>query len=83
MRLDHPHGLLDIFRKCLATRLRRLSPRRSERRFEELTLAAQTAYAEAAERTSPAEMQRARSGLPGAFHTLRRGGRHFPGSGRH
>lgn len=41
-------------------------------RYSELSLSAQTAYAELAERTRAFELDSALSGLSGSFHTLTR-----------
>lgn len=43
-------------------------------RYTELSLSAQTAYAELAERTRAVEMDNALAGLSGSFHTLKRKG---------
>lgn len=46
-------------------------------RYSELTLTAQTAYAELAERTRAFEMDNALSGISGSFHTLQRKGKAY------
>ena len=46
-------------------------------RYSELTLSAQTAYAELAERTRAFEMDNALSGISGSFHTLQRKGKAY------
>ncbi|MGQ0511763.1 MAG: GSU2403 family nucleotidyltransferase fold protein [Betaproteobacteria bacterium] len=47
------------------------------RRYTDLPLAAQTAYAELAERTRAFELDNALAGLSGSFHTLKRKGRAY------
>ena len=47
----------------------------TEPRYSELSLSAQTAYAELAERARAFAMDNALSGISGSFHTLQRKGK--------